>query len=104
NHELAARGLIERALPGGGKGDPIELWLLFNELEKAGAPYEGLATAVMVAGVVNHVGTDWQKGQLLPPIVRGETLACLGYSEPDSGSDVASIKTRAVRDGDEWVI
>jgi alkylation response protein AidB-like acyl-CoA dehydrogenase len=104
NHALAERGLIERAIPGLGKGDPIELWVLFNELEKSGAPYDGLANAVMIAGVVNHVGTPWQKDQVLPSIIAGDSVVCLGYSEPDFGSDVASIVTRAVRDGDEWVI
>ena len=104
NRALAARGFLERAVPGLGKGDPIELWVLFNELEKAGVPYDGISVAVMVAGVVNHVGTDWQKQRVLPSIVSGEALVCMGYSEPDYGSDVASIVTRAVKDGDQWVI
>jgi alkylation response protein AidB-like acyl-CoA dehydrogenase len=104
NRALAERGLIERAVPGLGKGDPIELWVLFNELEKAGAPYDGLSVAVMVAGVINHVGSEWQKQQILPSILAGEALVCMGYSEPDFGSDVASITTRAERDGDQWVI
>jgi 3-oxocholest-4-en-26-oyl-CoA dehydrogenase alpha subunit len=104
NKALAERGFIERAIPGLGRGDPIELWVLFNELEKAGAPYDGLANAVMISGVIAHVGTEWQKEQVLPGVIAGETVICLGYSEPDCGSDVASIVTRAVRDGDEWVI
>lgn len=104
NKALAERGFIERAIPGLGRGDPIELWVLFNELEKAGAPYDGLANAVMISGVIAHVGTDWQKEQVLPGVIAGDTVICLGYSEPDYGSDVASIVTRAVRDGDEWVI
>ncbi|HEX7096586.1 MAG TPA: acyl-CoA dehydrogenase family protein [Acidimicrobiales bacterium] len=104
NKALAERGFIERAVPGLGKGDPVELFVLFNELEKAQAPYDGLAVAVMIAGVVNHVGTEWQKQQVLPSILSGEALVCMGYSEPDYGSDVASIVTRAERDGDQWVI
>jgi 3-oxocholest-4-en-26-oyl-CoA dehydrogenase alpha subunit len=104
NRALAAKGLIRRAVPGLGDGDPIELWVLFNELEKAGAPYDPLAITVLVAAVVNQVGTGWQKDQLLPRIVAGEALACLGYSEPDSGSDIASASTKAVRDGDQWII
>jgi len=104
NQALAARGFLERAIPGLGRGDPIELWVLFNELEKAAAPYDALATTIMIAGVVAHVGTEWQKEQILPGIIAGESIACLGYSEPDYGSDVASIVTRAVRDGDQWVI
>jgi 3-oxocholest-4-en-26-oyl-CoA dehydrogenase alpha subunit len=104
NKALAERGFIERAIPGLGRGDPIELWVLFNELEKAGAPYDGLANAVMISGVISHVGTERQKDQVLPGVIAGDTVICLGYSEPDYGSDVASIVTRAVRDGDEWVI
>jgi alkylation response protein AidB-like acyl-CoA dehydrogenase len=104
NRALAEHGYLERATPGLGKGDPIELWVLFNELEKAGAPIDGLAVALMIAGVVNAVGTDEQKARIIPSIVAGEALVCMGYSEPDYGSDVASITTKAVRDGDEWVI
>jgi alkylation response protein AidB-like acyl-CoA dehydrogenase len=104
NRALGGAGYLERAVPGLGKGDPIELYLLFNELEKAGAPFDGLAIALMIAGVVNAVGTDEQKQRILPSIVSGEALVCMGYSEPDNGSDLAGIKTRAVRDGDEWVI
>jgi alkylation response protein AidB-like acyl-CoA dehydrogenase len=104
NKALGEQGFLERATPGLGKGDPIELWVLFNELEKAGAPFDGLAVALMIAGVVNAVGTDEQKARIIPSIVSGEALVCMGYSEADYGSDVASIATRAVKDGDEWVI
>ena len=104
NRALGQAGFIERAVPGMGQGDPIELWILFHELEKSGAPYDGLAVAVMIAGVVHAVGTDEQKARIIPTITSGESLVGMGYSEADFGSDVASIKTRAVRDGDEWVI
>ncbi|MCB0994336.1 MAG: acyl-CoA dehydrogenase family protein [Acidimicrobiales bacterium] len=104
NHALGDAGLLERAVPGLGKGDPIELWVLFNELEKAGAPFDGIAISLMVAGVVQTVGTDDQKERILPSIVSGRARVCMGYSEPDAGSDVAAATTRAVRDGDEWVI
>ena len=104
NRELAARGLIERAVPGLGAGDPIELWMFFNELEKAGAPVDGLSMALMIAGVVAHVGSEELKAKVLPGLLSGEKLVSLGYSEPDSGSDVAAATTRAIRDGDEWVI
>ena len=104
NRALAAEGLIERAVPGLGAGDPIELWVLFNELEKAGAPLDALAVAVMISGVINHVGSEAQKAEVIPAVTSGEALICMGYSEPDVGSDLASLTTRAVRDGDEWVI
>ena len=104
NRALAKEGLLERAVPGMGMGDPLELWILFNELEKSGAPYDGMSTSIMVAGVVQQVGTDAQKQAMIPTVTSGEALVCMGYSEPDYGSDVASIVTRAVRDGDEFVI
>jgi alkylation response protein AidB-like acyl-CoA dehydrogenase len=104
NRALARHGLLERAVPGMGKGDPIDVWVFFHELDKAGAPLDGLALSLMVAGIVNRVGTDEQRSRILPSIVEGRAGVCMGYSEPDSGSDVAAAATRAVPDGDEWVI
>ena len=104
NAALADAGLLAGAIPGYGDRDPIELYLLFNELEKAGAPYDGLAVTMLVAGVINAVGTDFHRSRVLEKLLTGRFNCCLGYSEPDHGSDVASITTKAVRDGDEWVI
>jgi len=104
NAALADAGLLAGAVPGYGDRDPIELYILFNELEKAGAPYDGLAVTMLVAGVVNAAGTDFHRSQVLQKLLTGRFNCCLGYSEPDHGSDVASITTKAVRDGDEWVI
>jgi hypothetical protein len=58
----------------------------------------------MVIRTIRHVGTDEQKTTIIPAALQGEIVIALGYSEPDSGSDVAAAKTRAVKDGDEWVI
>jgi alkylation response protein AidB-like acyl-CoA dehydrogenase len=105
NRALAERGIIERAVPGLGKSDdPVEMWVLFNEFEKAGVPSDALSISLMIAGVIVRVGTEEQKARILPSIIEGRSYVCMGYSEPDSGSDVAAAKTRAVRDGDEWVI
>jgi 3-oxochol-4-en-24-oyl-CoA dehydrogenase len=92
---LAARGWLK------GQGrDPV----LVDELTRAGAPMDGWGTSVLVARTLELVGTDAQRAEVVPRIYTGEILVCLGYSEPDSGSDVAAAKTRARRDGDEWVI
>jgi alkylation response protein AidB-like acyl-CoA dehydrogenase len=104
---MAARGWLQQALPeslGGGGRDPEELAGLFRELELAGAPYDGVSNVVMVSSVIAHMGNDMQKGEVLPKLLSGESVAALGYTEPDSGSDVAAARTRAVRDGDGWRI
>ena len=104
---MADKGWIAQALPealgGGGRG-PEELALLFRELELAGAPYDGLSICTMLASVIAHVGNDMQRREVLPKLLAGEALIALGYTEPDSGSDVAAARTRAVRDGDGWRI
>ena len=104
NAALADAGLLAGAVPGYGDRDPIELYVLFNELEKAGAPYDGLAVTMLVAGVINAVGTDFHREQVFDRLLTGRFNCCLGYSEPDHGSDVAAITTRAVQNGDEWVV
>jgi alkylation response protein AidB-like acyl-CoA dehydrogenase len=69
----------------------------------------GLAMGVavhtdMATPPIHAFGTEEQKQAYLVPAIRGEKISCLGITEPDAGSDVSGIKTRAVRDGDEWVI
>ena len=58
----------------------------------------------MIAGVIRHIGTEEQKQLILPPALRGELIIVLGFTEPEAGSDVAAAQTRAVRDGDQWII
>ena len=67
----------------------------------------GMAVAVqseMATPPIFRFGTDEQKARYLGPAIRGEKVACLGITEPNAGSDVASIETVAVRDGDDWVL
>ena len=104
NESLAAEGLLAGAVPGYGDRDPVELYLLFNELEKAGAPYDGLAVTMLVAGVINAVGTEFHREEVLNKLLTGKHNCCLGYSEPDYGSDVASIITKAEKIENRWVI
>ena len=78
NRALAKEGLLERAVPGMGMGDPLELWVLFNELEKSGAPYDGMSTSVMVAGVVQQVGTEAQKQAMIPTVTSGDSAGVHG--------------------------
>ena len=88
----------------GGQGrTPMEQFIFFDESMRAGAPVPML-TINTVGPTIMHFGSDEQKERFLPPILRGEIHFCIGYTEPGSGTDLASLKTRAVRDGDEWVI
>ena len=104
---IGERGWIAQALPeaqGGGGRDPEELAALFAELERAGAPYDGLSNVVMVSSVLAHTANEMIRSRVLPRLLSGDAMVCLGYTEPDSGSDVAAARTRAVRDGDGWRI
>ena len=104
---LGKQGWIAASWPEeyGGQGrDPMEMTALRDELRLAGVPTDGLGQTIMIARTLRAVGTEEQKQRFLPPALTGEIIFALGYTEPDSGSDVAAAKTRAVRDGDEWII
>lgn len=90
----------------GGQGLGLAEDVIFHVLAaKAQAP-DGFSRVgkTLVAPMVVRSGTDWQKERYLPPLLRGEELWCQGFSEPDAGSDLAGVKTRAVRDGDGYRI
>lgn len=104
---LAERGYLALSWPveWGGQGrDPLEQMAFQEVLQKADAPTYGTGTTMMVAKVIHKLGTDEQRAEILPPALAGEIIICLGFTEPEAGSDVAAAQTRAVRDGDEWVI
>ncbi len=88
----------------GGLGlGPVYQHILVHEFEYAGAPGPDL-TVTSVAPMIMKNGTEQNKREFLPPIARGELRCAVGYSEPNAGTDLASLGTRAVLDGDEWVI
>jgi alkylation response protein AidB-like acyl-CoA dehydrogenase len=104
---ICERGYLAAGWPvevGGLGRSAIDQTLLNQELFGSGAPIDGLSIAAMVGATLMLRGTDQQRAEVVPRILAGEVLCCLGYSEPDAGSDVAAVATRAVRDGDTWVI
>jgi alkylation response protein AidB-like acyl-CoA dehydrogenase len=91
----------------GGRGaTPTEHLIFLEETERLGAPYVGVNfVGLLHAGpTLIMEATDEQKAKHLPAILRGDEVWCQGFSEPNAGSDLASLSTRAVRDGDDYVI
>jgi alkylation response protein AidB-like acyl-CoA dehydrogenase len=105
---LAAEGLLTLAWPkehGGGGGSVWQQTVLREEMwahhEPRGAQYMGVN---WVGPAIMRYGTDAQKARHLAAISAGEVIWCQGFSEPEAGSDLASLRTRALRDGDGWTI
>ena len=104
---LAEQGWLAPGWPDelGGQGrDPLEMLTLHEELQRADAPIYGIGTTTMVATVIASGRHRRAEGEIIPTALAGEIIIVLGFSEPEAGSDVAAAQTRAVRDGDEWVI
>lgn len=107
HRELFKQGWVAPYLPktcGGTGWTPTEAYIFANEVAKAGAPLLQGQGLRMVAPVLVKYGTESQKERFLPGILSGEDYWCQGFSEPQAGSDLAALSTRAVRDGDDYVI
>jgi alkylation response protein AidB-like acyl-CoA dehydrogenase len=105
--ELGFLGLSYPEKYGGQGGDYFANIVLAEEMVHSDSGGLAMGVAVhtdMATPPIHLFGTEAQKQAYLVPAIRGEKISCLGITEPDAGSDVAGIKTRAVRDGDEWVI
>jgi alkylation response protein AidB-like acyl-CoA dehydrogenase len=105
---LAGRKWVAPSWPvayGGLGWSPVQQMIFSEELSYAGAPDSGRVFSVGMIGptLIVH-GTEEQKRQHLPRITSGDVIWCQGYSEPESGSDLASLQTRATRDGDDYVV
>src|SRR5271167_491654 len=104
--EAGYAGVDWPAEGGGRASSPVEQLIFKEECERAGAPYVGVNfVGLLHAGpTIIAEGSVAQRERFLPAILRGEEVWCQGFSEPDAGSDLASLRTRAVRDGDDYVV
>ena len=99
-------GLLGLAWPkkyGGQERSPMEQFIFADEIQAVGFPLPFL-TLNTVGPTLREYGTEEQKAYFCPRILAGEIFFAIGYSEPGAGTDLASLTTSAVRDGDEWVI
>ncbi len=107
NKKLGAKGWVGTSWPteyGGLGKPPIYRAIFMQEIDLHGAPLINSIGWGLAGGTLLKFGTPEQKQRLLPPIARAETFWAEGLTEPDYGSDLASLQTRAERDGDEWVV
>lgn len=104
--KLGADGWLGIGWPreyGGQERPALEQFLFFDEAQRAGFPIPFL-TLCTVGPTLMKYGTDEQKARLLPAMLRGELQFAIGYTEPEAGTDLAALCTRAVRDGDFYVV
>ena len=103
---LAERGWLTMSWPaeyGGQERSLEEQYLFWEAMNYVGAPQATVATQ-QVGPTLMRFGTDEQRDRFLPPIARGEVEFALGYTEPDAGSDLASLQLRAAKDGDDYIL
>ena len=109
-HRMGELGFLGLSMPeeyGGQGGDYYCNLVLAEEMARSNSGGLAMGVAVhtdMAMPPIHLFGTEEQKQEWLVPAIKGEKILCLGITEPDAGSDVSGIKTRAVRDGDEYVI
>lgn len=104
--KLGAAGILGIGFPeeyGGCGGGHLARYIVQSELSAAGAPYPNVAIT-MVAPIFMTIGSTSFLEENLPPLIAGEVEYCVGYTEPSAGTDLASLKTRAERDGNHFVI
>jgi alkylation response protein AidB-like acyl-CoA dehydrogenase len=104
--KMGADGWLGVAIPEeyGGRGlSALEQYIFFNEIRRAGAPFNLVTVNTVAPAIVAH-GTEEQKRRYLPGILDGSIQVSIGYTEPEAGTDLAALSTRAVRVGDEYVI
>ncbi|MFJ4592866.1 MULTISPECIES: acyl-CoA dehydrogenase family protein [unclassified Kitasatospora] len=107
--KLAGLGFLGLTIPeeyGGSGGDHLAYCLVLEELGRGDSAVRGIVSVTLglVAKSVNGHGTQEQKRHWLPRLTSGESLGCFALTEPGTGSDAANLSTRAVRDGDDWLI
>jgi alkylation response protein AidB-like acyl-CoA dehydrogenase len=105
-HDAGYAGISWPEEYGGRGATPSEELIFLEETERAGAPYVGcnFVSTLHAGPTIAAEGTPEQQARHLPPILRGDHVWCQGFSEPEAGSDLASLRTRAVRDGDHYVV
>jgi alkylation response protein AidB-like acyl-CoA dehydrogenase len=107
--KLGSVGFLGLTIPeeyGGSGGDHLAYCLMMEELGRGDTAIRGIVSVTLglVGKTIHTFGTEEQRQRWLPGLCSGESLACFGLTEPDTGSDAGSLSTKAVRDGDEWVL